>query len=57
MPGSVLPALGYRGRKENIDYSLDVKKDKKRINEVIGNEGELPAEDCLDRGKIRLSCL
>lgn len=57
MPGSVLPALGYRGRKENIDYSLDVKKDKKRTNEVIGNEGELPAEDCLDRGKIRLSCL
>ena len=32
-------------------------KDKKRVSEVIGNEGEMPAEVCLDRGKSRLSCL
>lgn len=57
MSSSVLAVPGYKRRKENMDYSLDVKKDKKRVSEVIGNGGEMPAEGCLERGKSRLSCL
>ena len=40
-------------------YGLQIgcEKDKNRVCEVIGNEGEMPVEVCLDKGKSRLSCL
>lgn len=44
-------------KKEKYGLQFGCEKDKRRANEVIGNAGEVPAEDCSGGGKTRLSCL
>lgn len=42
-------------KKEKYGLQFGCEKDKKRVNEVIGNAGEMPAEDCFGGG--RRGCL